>query len=432
MSSLRVRLVLSLTAFIIVAGLLAGAITYRWAFDEAIELQDSVLAQMAAVAVGGAHDVDDIGKFKLEPEARVTLDEIDPAHLTAKDEALNALPDGFHLTQRDGREWRVLLVTRSDKTRLAIGQPADIRNEVARANAFHILLPLAVLVPFLMLIVGVVIGRTLEPMAKLADELDRSRTRELDPLPSEGMPSELRPFVASINRLLERVHEMVEQQRRFIADAAHELRTPIAALSVQADNLTRTELPADAELRLAALRGGARRTAHLLDQLLALARSELSNTDSPAVVQADQCAKEVMAELLPLARERGIDLGFATLDAVGLAADPIMVATLFRNLIDNAIRYTPEGGSIDVRLYRKEDKVMFEVDDTGPGIHPSDIPRVFEPFFRGTQPIETGTGLGLSIVKRIVDHLNGTVSLENKTGTTGLRVIVTLSAPLLD
>jgi len=433
MNSLRARLVLSLTAFIILAGVVTGGVTYLWAFNEANELQDSVLAQMAAVASGGVHDRDDVGNVKLEPEARVSVEEIDPSHLSVGAEGLNALPDGFHLTQRNGRNWRVLLVTRADKTRFAVGQPADVRDQVARANALHILFPLAVLIPFLMLIVGIVIGRTLEPMAKLANELDGSRTRELDPLPSEGMPSELRPFVASINRLLERVHEMVEQQRRFIADAAHELRTPIAALSVQADNLTHAKLTADAEERLTALRGGARRTAHLLDQLLALARSEVNNGDSsPPVVAADQFAKEVMADLLPLAGQRGVDLGFEVLDAVGLRADPIMVATLFRNLIDNAIRYTPQGGRVDVRLYRRDGKAVFEVEDSGPGIPSADIARVFEPFFRGSQPTGSGTGLGLSIVKRIADHLNGTVSLKNKASATGLRATVTLPAASLD
>ncbi|MBS0533121.1 MAG: histidine kinase [Proteobacteria bacterium] len=433
MNSLRARLVLSLTAFIILAGLVTGGVTYLWAFNEANELQDSVLAQMAAVAAGGVHDKVGVGNVNLEPEARVAVEEIDTSHSSADAVGLNALPDGFHLTQRDGRNWRVLLVTRPDKTRFAVGQPADVRDEVARANALHILYPLAVLIPFLMLIVGIVIGRTLEPMARLANELDRSRTRELDPLPSEGMPSELRPFVASINRLLERVHEMVEQQRRFIADAAHELRTPIAALSVQADNLTHAKLTADAEERLTALRGGARRTAHLLDQLLALARSEVNNGDSsPPVVAADQYAKEVMADLLPLAGQRGVDLGFEVLDAVGLRADPIMVATLFRNLIDNAIRYTPQGGRVDVRLYRRDGKAVFEVEDSGPGIPSADIARVFEPFFRGSQPTGSGTGLGLSIVKRIADHLNGTVSLENKASATGLRATVTLPAASLD
>lgn len=433
MNSLRAQLILSLTAFIILAGLVTGGVTYLWAFNEANELQDSVLTQMAAVAADRVQDRDDVGNVKLEPEARVAVEEIDPTHRSADSAGLNALPDGFHLTQRDGRNWRVLLVTRADRTRFAVGQPADVRDQVARANAVHILYPLAVLIPFLMLIVGIVIGRTLEPMAKLASELDRSRTRELDPLPSEGMPSELRPFVASINRLLERVHDMVEQQRRFIADAAHELRTPIAALSVQADNLTHAGLTPDAEERLAALRGGARRTAHLLEQLLALARSELNNGDnSPPIVAADQYAKEVMADLLPLAGQRSVDLGFEVLDAIQLRAAPIMVATLFRNLIDNAIQYTPQGGRVDVRLYRKGNKAVFEVEDSGPGIPPADIARVFEPFFRGSQPSGNGTGLGLSIVKRIADHLNGTVSLENRAEATGLRATVTLPAASLD
>ncbi|MCK9916021.1 ATP-binding protein [Microbacteriaceae bacterium K1510] len=419
-----------MTILIVVAGLIAAGITYQWAFHEAIELQDSVLTQMGEIAVAGAQQRDDTSDSKLEPEARVAIVEIDTAHPTPETQALGALPDGFHIVPRSGQDWRFLLITRDNNSRLAIGQPAEVREQIARTSAFHILIPLAVLIPFLMLIVGVVIGQTLRPMARLAGELDRSGTRELDPLPSQGMPSELQPFVASINRLLERVHSMVEQQRRFIADAAHELRTPITALSVQADNLTHAELPSEGRKRLAALREGARRTAHLLDQLLALARSELAEAKTLPITQIDQYAKEIMADLIPQARERGVDLGFEALSAVAVQADPIMVATLIRNLIDNAIRYTPDGGRVDVRLYQKDNLAVFEVEDSGPGIPPDDLARVFEPFFRGSSPVESGTGLGLSIVKRVVDRLRGTIQLENKpvSAGSGLRAVVTFSA----
>jgi two-component system OmpR family sensor kinase len=430
MNSLRTRLFLGLTIVITVAGLAAGGLTYRWAFHEAIELQDSVLTQIGAVAVAGTHQRSALTDSKIEPEARVVLEELDNAEDASPEmRALNALPDGLHTVARLKEGWRYLLMTRTDSSRLAIGQPVAIRDEIARVSAFHILIPLAILVPFLMLVVGIVIGQTLKPMARLASELDR-RTRELDPLPSQGMPSELRPFVASINRLLERIHAMVEQQRRFIADAAHELRTPITALSVQADNLTQADLPAEGRKRLAVLREGARRTAHLLDQLLALARSELNEVKNPPVTQVDQYAKEVMADLLPQARDRNIDLGFEVLNVVSVRAEPIMIATLVRNLLDNAIRHTPEGGRIDVALYREGDKAIFKVEDTGPGIPPDDLGRVFEPFFRGSRPVENGTGLGLSIVKRVVERLNGSIHLENISEPirSGLRAEVTLPA----
>jgi two-component system OmpR family sensor kinase len=430
MNSLRTRLFLGVTILIVIAGLAAGGITYRWAFREAIELQDSVLSQIGAVAAGGTHSQRALNDSKVEPEARVVLEELDNSKNASPEiRVLNALPDGLHTVAHSHEEWRYLLVTRNDSSRLAIGQPVAIRDQIARISAFHILIPLAILVPFLMLVVGIVIGQTLKPMARLASELDR-RTRELDPLPSQSMPSELRPFVASINRLLERIHAMVEQQRRFIADAAHELRTPITALSVQADNLTQADLPDEGRKRLAVLREGARRTAHLLDQLLALARSELNEVKNPPVTQVDQYAKEVMADLLPQARDRNIDLGFEILNVVSVRAEPIMIATLVRNLIDNAIRHTPDGGRIDVALYREGDKAIFKVEDTGPGIPPDDLDRVFEPFFRGSRPVENGTGLGLSIVKRVVERLNGSIHLENISEPThsGLRAVVALPA----
>jgi two-component system OmpR family sensor kinase len=289
---------------------------------------------------------------------------------------------------------------------------------------------LLALIPCLMLIVALVIRQTLRPVLSLAERLDKRQADQLQRLPLEGTPDELHPFIASINRLLERVQDLIDQQRRFIADAAHELRTPITAISLQAENLDHAELQPESRGRLAALRSGTRRTAHLLEQLLALARYDMGGMTATPATPLDQYTKEVVADLLPLAAERGVDLGFAIVDPVLVRGEPAMLAVMVRNLIDNAIRHIPKGGRIDIGVYREEARAILQVEDNGPGIPEADLARIFEPFVRGRGVAEEGSGLGLSIVKRIVERLNGSLSMENIGGTaaSGLRVIVTLPA----
>ena len=222
----------------------------------------------------------------------------------------------------------------------------------------------------------------------------------------------------------------MDQQQRFVADAAHELRTPITALSLQAENLDPVDLPEEARQRLAALKQGMRRTKHLLEQLLALARHEVGPSSEAAVVPLDRIVKDLVADLLPDAARKGIDLGFELIEPIATRGEPVMIATMTRNLIDNAVRFTPQGGRVDIGVYREGEQAILQVEDTGPGILPSDLDRIFEPFFRGSRPTEDGTGLGLSIVKRIVDRLGGSIVLENISGpaSTGLRATVRFSA----
>jgi two-component system OmpR family sensor kinase len=248
-------------------------------------------------------------------------------------------------------------------------------------------------------------------------------------LPLKDMPSELHPFIASINGLLARMRLMMDQQRRFVTEAAHELRTPITALSLQAENLDPVDLPKAAQDRLAALKHGIHRTKHLLEQLLALARHEAPAPERGEIplVALDHATKEVVADLMPQALNRGIDLGFELVEPVAARGEPAMLAAIVRNLLDNALRYTPEGGTVDIGVYRQDGAAVLQVEDSGPGIAPADLDRIFEPFFRGARQ-EEGTGLGLSIVKRVVDGLGGTIALENITGAgrSGLRVTVKL------
>jgi two-component system, OmpR family, sensor kinase len=430
--SLRGRLFAGLTAIILLTGIAGGLFAHRWAFNEAIEMQDSVLIQIAGLVQSGSltggrelHGVDE--------DAEVWLIDQAATPQAAADEAkLWSLKDGLALAMRKGQTVRVLLRTRPDGTRFAVAQRTSVRDEIASDMAFRTVLPIAALIPCLLLVTAIVIGRSLRPMVRLADDLDDRRADVMAPLPAAQMPSELHPFIASINGLLQRVRLLMDQQRRFVADAAHELRTPITALSLQAENLDTADLPAGARDRLAALRQGIRRTRHLLEQLLALARQDAGPPDGMTmpIVALDDVAKEVVADALPEAADRGIDLGFARVEPVAVRGEAVMLAAVVRNLVDNALRFTPQGGRIDASVYREGDEAVFRIEDTGPGVPPDEIGRIFEPFFRGQRPEGDGVGLGLSIVKRIVGRLGGWIDAANVTepGQTGLRVAVKLPA----
>ena len=189
-------------------------------------------------------------------------------------------------------------------------------------------------------------------------------------------------------------------------------------------------LPEPARGRVAALKQGMHRAKHLLEQLLALARHEAIPAGAAEMPLAalDSAAKEVVADLLPEAADRDIDLGFALFESLSVRSEPVMLAAIIRNLLDNALRFTPRGGTIDIGIYRRDDAAILQIEDTGPGIPSTDMDQIFEPFFRGSRPTGEGTGLGLSIVKRIVDSLGGGIALENiaRAGRSGLRVTVRL------
>ncbi|MES6496645.1 histidine kinase dimerization/phospho-acceptor domain-containing protein, partial [Cutibacterium acnes] len=182
---------------------------------------------------------------------------------------------------------------------------------------------------------------------------DARRADDVSALKATGAPSELQPFLGSINALLERMRGMMDQQRRFIADASHELRTPITALSLQAENLASLEMPAETRERLDVLRSGMQRSRHLLEQLLALARQDAVSPAAGEVTELDRIAKGVVADLLPEAAARNIDLGFTMVETVAVKGDQFSLISVLRNLVENAVKFTPEGGSVDLGIYRE-------------------------------------------------------------------------------
>jgi two-component system OmpR family sensor kinase len=425
--SLRGRLLISLAIVIVLTGVTAGLVAFRWAFDEAIEFQDSILLQVGTIAEEVHMPGSVRASGKLEPEAQVLVEDLTNA---VDKTSLLPLPDGLHSISRAGQQWRLLIRTRPDGGRMLIGQPIYIRDRIAMDSALHSVIPLLVLIPCLMVVVAVVTRQTLMPISRLAEQLDAGQVDRLETLSLKDTPSELHPFIHSINRLLGRVQTLIDRQRRFIADAAHELRTPITAISLQAENLDQIELAPENRNRLSALKSGTRRTAHLLEQLLSLARYDMGPRPEDSVSFLDRCAKDVVAEAMPRARDEEIDLGFDSINSVSIHGDSMMISVIIRNLLDNSLRHTPQGGRVDIKVQKSNEWAILMVEDTGPGIPEADLDRIFEPFVRGSHPVDGGTGLGLSIVSRIVERLGGSIILQNIAASdrSGLRATVKLPA----
>jgi two-component system OmpR family sensor kinase len=443
--SLQARLSIWITAVIVGIALAAGAFSFATVFQEVNEMQDDQLRQMA-ILVKGRHVQVSVATeaamaSQVDPEARVILQVLQsPGALTTKPypTALDLptnLPNGLQTVRVKDEAWRLLVRQLPNGVRIALGQQASVRNDIARNSALRTVLPFFVLIPVLLLLVNALIRQMFKPMTKLALDLDLRDEQDLQALNFNHVPSEVHPFVVAINRLLLRVAQSMALQRRFLADAAHELRSPMTALSLQSERLAAIALPAQARERVDALQSGLQRSRQLLDQLLALARAQDAGKCSTGSVSLRQVCYRVLEDLMPLALAKEIDLGMV-LNETGsdalVSAQDIDLYILIKNLVDNAIRYTPRGGQVDVSIGPRDGNPELQVVDSGPGISEEDRQRVFDPFYRVIGNDEIGSGLGLSIVKTIADRLGATVTLEyaNLPERSGLQVTVAFpSAP---
>jgi two-component system OmpR family sensor kinase len=439
MKSLGTRLFCGLAALLIATCVGAGTWAFNWSFDEAIELQDATLLQIGALALLNHVEGELPAQAGVDAEARIVIRDIsDNAVHAESDVSLHVpfdLKDGLHTLNGGEESWRVLVRTRSDGSRVAIAQPTAARDEFARDSAIRAVLPLLVLIPCFMLVIWGVIHFSFRPVVDLAKQLDAEQIGRPRRISTDNAPKELEPFIESINRLLGRLAIMLDHQRRFVALAAHELRTPVTAINIQAENLDHSQLPPEAGNRLIVLKAGIRRTVRLLEQLLALSKYEHGKNENALPVKIDGVVRTVIAELMTTACARSIDLGCNTLEVAFVEGDAAALTIMVRNLVDNAIRYSPEGGRVTLSVYHDEGHVILLVEDTGPGIAASDVDIVFEPFNRGSQLKGDGTGLGLSIARRIVENHRGSISLENISSlntAAGLRVKVSLPAASYD
>lgn len=272
------------------------------------------------------------------------------------------------------------------------------------------------------------IDASLLPLTRLARQLRERSAQDLSALDETSAPTEVRPLVHALNGLLGRVDTMLTAQRRFVGDAAHQLRTPIAGIKTQAEMALRADDAASLRAMLTNIVTGASRMSSLVAQLLALARAEPGNAARPArqAVDLDLVARAVTADWIGRAIDAGIDLGYAPpVGPVTISGDPVMLREILGNLVDNALKYCPRGSEATVGLAARDGTAILSVTDNGPGIPAKERERVFERFHRGADSTVAGTGLGLAIVRELVASQGGTVRVESGPEGTGTSVIAT-------
>nr|WP_315216179.1 ATP-binding protein [uncultured Duganella sp.] len=437
-ASLRFRLSLWISAAILVGAAVAGLYSYNEATDDAHRDQDTHLKQVGYL-------ISRLDAVPASPMARERIGDVDfdarivarfigaPGTAAARPEPpphfSPGLPDGLQTVAIGSETWRVFVRTNAKGVRVAVAQQTAVRDAVARAGAMRTVMPILCLGPVLVLMVALLVRTMFQPLQRLAAQLGRRGEHDLGALDRAALPSEVWPFVTEINKLIARTARALARQRRFIADAAHELRSPMTAMSLQAERLAASDMPGEARERLGTLSAGLSRTRVLLDQLLALARTQASGGEPATRVALKKAIQACLEDLVPLAEAKGIDLGVVGDADPTVAGRPVDIKILVKNLVDNAIRYTPEGGRIDITVAERDGRVVLEVDDTGPGIPLPERGRVFDPFYRILGSGELGSGLGLAITASIARQIGATISLlDRPDGTRGLSARVVFPA----
>ncbi|MGO4391477.1 ATP-binding protein [Variovorax sp. M-6] len=430
MKSLRARLLWFLLAAIVLAAGTQAFVAYRAVLEEADGIFDHHMRQMAlslraglppSSAVGGLGGGEENFEFIVQVW---TLDGIRIFESAAQ----AALPQravlGFSNVQARGTTYRVFSLATGALV-IQVAQDMAARRRMAGTLALRTVGPIVLAAPLLMLVVWWVVSRSLAPVARVRRQVAARQADDLSPLSEGDLPEEVRPLVHELNLLFVRVRQAFEAQKHFVADAAHELRSPLAALKLQVQGLQRASDDATRELAVARLAAGIDRATRLVEQMLALARHEASAAAGaqPERVSLPEVARLAISDTVAAAQARDIDIGIAQADPATVQGQSEALRTLLRNLIDNAVKYTPPGGRVDIGIVAGARGVELSVDDSGPGLPESERERVLDRFYRVGEAQAPGSGLGLAIVKSIADLHAATVSLD-RSPLGGLRVQV--------
>ena len=427
--SLQVRISLALICMLLPLSILAGIFSYYDTYHETQEVQDDLLRQVAnyldpSDADDEKHSLDNDNKISVQfpntPNPIVSLPE--------------QISDGLHTIQADDDDDYYRVYTRDTKQgRIAVMQESDYREELAEMAAVQSILPMLLALPLIILLTVWITHRAMRSVKTLSNDLEQRQINDLSPMDTQNIPSEIQGFVVAINNLLQRTDENVRQQQRFIADAAHELRSPMTALSLQAERLNNMQLSAEAREQSALLQQSIQRNRHLLEQLLSLARAQAPETQRPkTLISLQNQFRRVLQELMPLALAKGQDIGVAVENDCQIHADDTEIYTLIKTFTDHAIRYTPKGGRIDLGFDETAEYLNIWVEDDGPGIPPSERQRVIDPFYRILGTEQQGTGLGLSIADTIVKRHQGRLKLaDSRRFDSGLLIIAELDKKTL-
>ena len=388
-------------------GVSAGLLAYF----EAREMQDEVLFQIAQIISGEENNDSQKPKYHHKDSTIIvqsSLDNHGPLDISSIDS------DGFATIDSKGDSWRIYHISKQDNRQFIVAQQTELRNEIAWASAMSAILPICLLAIILLILIRWLIYSRMKPITRLSKMVDRQSTNDLNPLSIQSIPLEILPFVDAINRLLVRTKQSMAEQRRFIADASHELRTPITALSLLAENLDQSKSLSEQTKRLGLVRHGLDRLNNLVNQLLNLARLQSTQANSVEHVQFDEIIKDVVVLLYPLVEQKNIDLGITKATPVLTKDINGSLQQLVENALANAIHYTPDNGKIDVSVQVSDDRAIFSVSDTGPGIDQQEIDKVINPFYRAENNSSPGSGLGLAICAEIAKLHDGKISLRNR------------------
>lgn len=431
MNSIRRTLLARLIVGATLATLIGAVGVYFMAYDEASGIFDSQLERMAYslrdrlverldAASGGDDDDEHLVVIQVWDKAGTRLY---VSHSNIPMPERSQL--GFSNLATSQGEWRVFGLESTNQT-VQVAQPLSVRRELATRLALRTLTPILLLLPLVGLLIWNTVGRGLAPLLGLAGDLRRRRPGSLAPLATSPLQEELQPMVGALNDLLARLERAMQGQRDFVSNAAHELRTPLAALRLQAQNAALAPTERERAESLVRLQAGIERAAHLVQQLLTLARHEPGELAGPlAPVDLTALARQAVADMAQLAAAGQVDIGLLHADPVSVQGDAEALLTLLSNLLGNAIRHTPPQGRIDVSVRAAPQGALLEVIDTGPGIAEGERSRVFDRFYRGQDHAASGSGLGLAIVSSIADAHGARVALDARAdGASGLRVSV--------
>ncbi len=330
---------------------------------------------------------------------------------------LSGLESGFANREVDGTAWRVYALTdRRLGARILVGEPLEPRRGLIADVALGLLVPFGVLVPLTVVLVWYGLGRGLAPLRRLSRTIEERAADSLRPVADGQVPKEVAPLVSSINRLFVRLSEAFERERRFTGDAAHELRTPLAALKTHVQVALATRDARARKHALVQVETAVDRATRLVEQLLVLARLDAgAEGGEQATADLEGVARSVVAELMPFAEGRGIKIRLACQGRSATAPlPPAVLAIAIRNLVDNAVRYSPPGSKVIVAVEAAGSETRVEVSDEGPGILDTELTKVRERFYRGTGAVGEGSGLGLSIVDRIAERYGLRLLFDNK------------------
>jgi len=448
-ASLTLQILMGVAVPFVLVTLLIGAIAYFSADDEISEVYDSQMISSAQQLWKLARTEEDPQRLRfsdndmgLSHEDEAALDEYSSWRsfrvwrkgqlIMISDTAPSATApignSGFTTVRRQGKSWRVFTYRRpSDHIIVEVSERLQAREEISRRIVWGVSLPLLMVLPVIILAVWLGIRWGLRDLRGFAAQLRRRSSQDLRPMEADGMPAELAPLPESMNHLLNQLSLSREQERLFTDNAAHELRTPLAALIVQAEVARNAQTEADRLRSLDALLGGARRAGRLLDQLLTFARiSHASLETSP--VNLHDIARETLGELYAKAHAKGVELVLTGETEAIVVANPALLRILLGNLMDNAIKYSSAGLRVETHIAHKDGSVELVLRDHGPGIAEAEREKVFARFYRVKDNAQTGSGLGLAIVRTICDLLGAQIRLSAPAQGQGLCVRILFSS----